>query len=162
MSGLTELMTMIDDVKENLQSEDYNNIVKKIQELKVEEERNDNNLYDFVYFTQKNREVILDLSADNTEDQWTNRIIVKKKWERIKINNDTRFSIEEIIEKIENGDINALSFHFVIPKSCKQFVKILDICNYAISGTYIRPINRIDCEALVEYRNIIPISLKQV
>ena len=87
MSGLTKLMTMIDDVKENLQSQDYNNIVKKIQELKVEEEHNDNNLYDFVYFTQKNREVILDLSADNTEDQWTNKIIVKKKWERIKIYN---------------------------------------------------------------------------
>ena len=31
----------LDDVKENLQSEDYNNIVKKIQELKVEEEHND-------------------------------------------------------------------------------------------------------------------------
>ena len=34
MSGWTELMSMIDNVKENLQSEDYNNIVKKIQELK--------------------------------------------------------------------------------------------------------------------------------
>ena len=161
MSGLTELMTMIDDVKENLQSEDYNNIVKRIQKLKVEEEHNDNNLYDFVYFKQRNREVILDLSADG-EDRWTNRIIVSKKWQRIKINNDTRFSVDEIIEKIENDNINDLSFHFVIPKNCKQSVKILDICNYAISGTYIRPINRIDCEALVEYRNIIPISLKQV
>ena len=78
MSGLTELMTMIDDVKENLQSVDYNNIVKRIQKLKVEEEHNDNNLYDFVYFKQRNREVILDLSADG-EDRWTNRIIVSKK-----------------------------------------------------------------------------------
>ena len=161
---MEELMSMMDDIKQQIQDNDYKKIVDKIAELKVKQHKD--NLYEFVYYRQKVLEIPVK-DEYSKKMNIVNKVLIKKKTKIVKLHFEgpvQQLSDVNIINQIDDGVwiTCPLIFGFNVHKNQNEPIKILSIDRYESDTTYIRSLSGDGEEAMVNFREIIPISLKKL